>query len=832
MNKITPSPDISRSIDRSAVIDASKIKTNNSNEGIKSKMSLRNHSRNMSGSISKSDSFDIIDGIENLTLSTASSSTPHKASYADRSTFNNGIQNRRPSPLKQSNFRQNRISVDDNLFNPVSELNDNDYDDEEQNNSYLNDKLSEDNIPKVTENMTPWKHRKTNSSTNTYIDSSDFRMDSKRAASSYIPSNKTEQYRNSLDLADLRNIVDGDKMDSQNRDINSKEYERMKRTIGSLKMKNKTLIEMIKQINKNNEKDGTKVVQNDKYHSLYNELLKRLDNDDDNLKDLKQENERLQLNVDEKEKHIIAIEQELKKYKEENVEILSSTDEYIKTNDKMTVVADNILGFIKDVDFRTYHIEDIEKHTLETAIGLDSNYFPLKMDTLNGSIRKLIENLQNCENDILSSNEKEKFNARGSIMANSTQLNQMPSDDNGNKTIDPDIEAVVQNLHKEYDNFITSIGNKLKLSLKVEEELKDKLSKQQEIIHKITLMYKEQKSDAVFDEPVNAVPIIVDNGEKSEIEPKLEDSYLSHIESLTVLVQALREKIRDLEVENLEGKNINEENNKMQRQNSLLKRKIENLEEIITQKTENWNDLIAQLETQISELETERDDLVNINHSLDVENKEIGKMKEDIENDIGNLQSDLEYCKKENLELKESNDNLRSTTLQVKASQSNIISRYENDFNKFCHKLLFHLIKVFEILRNIIERNSIDQSIRKVERLSNITELDNLRSLYSKFDTIYNFVEMALESIIQSYTQILIENSTANKRIENNQLSDHPSASDNISILEKVNELQKRWVLERERRKLDSNAAEAKISKLQTENDLLKEQIFKTSLNQ
>ena len=834
MNDINYSPDRSQLADNSEITDESNIIKHHSKGRTTSKLNSRNDSRNRSGGMIENNSLDLIDGIENLTLGTVSSSTPQKPSQMNTSTSNNGIENKRYSMQKQGISTEHRFSLDDRLINSVTELNDDDEndDDEEQEDLYLRDKLSEENIPKVTTDMTPWKHRKTNSPTNIYEAAPEFKMDSKRAVSSYVPSNRLEQSRRSLDISGLQNIVGVDLIDSQNRDPNAKEYERMKRTVASLKMTNKSLIEMIKQINKNpNDGDRTEILQNGNYHSLYNELSKRLDNDDDTIKDLKQENERLLLKIDDKDKHILKIEKELHKYKEENVEILSSTDEYIKANDKMTIVADHMLDFIKNVDFKTYHMKDIEKKTLESAIGLDSNYFPLKMDTLNGSVHKLIENLQRCEDEILSSNEREKFNARGSIMANSTQLNQLLSDDNGNKTIDPEVELVVQNLHKGYDIFITRIGEKLALSSKIEEELKNKLSEQQEIIHRITLMYKEQQSDAVFDPPPNMIPVIPGNDQKSPIDPKLEGSYLNHIDSLTVLVETLRTKVQDLEKENINGKNINEENSKIHRQNALLQKRIENLGDVIAQKTENWNDLISQLENQVTELEIEREDLVNINHSLDVRNKEMKKMREETEMNIDSLQNDIEHYKKGNLELKESNDNLHSTILQVKASQTNTINRYENDFNKFCHKLLFHLIKVFEILRNVIERNSIEQSIRKVERLSNIVELNNLKSLFSRFDIIYNFVEMALESIIQSYTQILIENSTVNKRKGNNQILDYSSSSENNGITDKVDELQRRWALERERRKLDSGAAEAKISKLQVENDLLKEQIFNISLN-
>lgn len=46
----------------------------------------------------------------------------------------------------------------------------------------------------------------------------------------------------------------------------------------------------------------------------------------------------------------------------------------------------------------------------------------------------------------------------------------------------------------------------------------------------------------------------------------------------------------------------------------------------------------------------------------------------------------------------------------------------------------------------------------------------------------------------------------------------------------RIDELERKWVSERERRKLDSNAAEIQISKLETENEALREKLYNMTI--
>ena len=156
---------------------------------------------------------------------------------------------------------------------------------------------------------------------------------------------------------------------------------------------------------------------------------------------------------------------------------------------------------------------------------------------------------------------------------------------------------------------------------------------------------------------------------------------------------------------------------------------------------------------------------------------------------------------------------------------------YEEEFQEFSNTLFLHIVHIFETLKTIIEQRSIEQSFRKIDRISMVSTLGNINTTNSKMKAIYSFVEMALSSIIQSYTDILIEsseNDTSNHDTNSGNLARGEEEARNLQL--RLNEVQSRWVSERERRKLESNTAEARITKLQLENDLLKEQIFNTSL--
>ncbi|SMN18748.1 similar to Kazachstania africana KAFR_0I00250 hypothetical protein [Maudiozyma saulgeensis] len=758
---------------------------------------ITKHSKISSNAIEDDRYSRLPDDINNLTLDTVNSSTPQKnLTMSDI--------------LTKSSILEEELPLKDTGLSFGSEGSDINTD----------DNVSSKDIPTVTAEMTPWKLKKTSS----LIEPPPNITVPHFKPSVNSPLNLKTSSRSYLNMTDIQKIANSDRLDSMARDINPIEYERMRRSIASLRMKYNALVEMIKQINLGDNLENEQT--NSNRSSVYRRLLEKLEKNDDSS-DLKLENEKLLLNISEKDNTIENMKHQLTQLQEENVIILNNTDEHIKTSENLCKVADNILSYIRSIDFKTFHLTDEEKGVLQTAIDLNSNYFPVKMNTLDASIHKLITNLQNSEENVLVAQEKEKFNQRGSIMANSTQLNQVVSDEIGEKSIDSNMEIVIQDLRKEYDNFIKSIGDKLTVSSQIENELRSKLVRQEEILHKMSLIRKEQQNNAIFDSPGNIVTKNDLQLPDNVIESKLDISYIDNIKSLNALVETQKEKIRDLEIQTEETSNGRNENNRIQRENKQLIRKIENLEEMVQQKNENWSNLTSQLEEQINHLLQEKEALEKLTHSLGNENKNNERIKEKLVAQIDDMEKHIDYYVKENEKTRESNDNLRSMVLQIKASQTNTINKLDAEFGNFNQNLLLHLLKVFEILKNIIERHSIEQSIQKVEKLSSISSLDNLKYAGPKFDVIYTFIEMALESIIQSYTNILVESAPTITNSYNSLKTDN-STNNDMQI--KIDELQKRWLFERERRKLDATAAEAKITKLQIENDLLKEQIFNTSL--
>lgn len=757
-----------------------------------------NNSKIAKDLIDDDDHFHLPSDLNNLALDTMNSSTPQKTSIVDSILTKPIIEEDEHTPNEMGlNFREDGWNID------------------------TSDSVSSKDIPTVTAEMTPWKNKKSSSLIDPPPNFNIPNIKSSVNSSEHLK----PLLKSSLDMTDIQKIADNDRLDSITRDINPMEYEKMRRSIASLRMKYNALVEMIKQINLGDNLENG--LSNSNRSSVYKRLLEKLERNDD-TSDVKLENEKLLTIITEKDATIHNTQHQLTQLQEENVIILNNTDEYIKTSENLCKIVDNVLSYIKNIDFKTFHLSDEEKSILQKAIDLNSNYFPVKMNTLEASIHKLITNLQNSEENILTMKEKEQSSQRGSIMANSTQLNQIITEDIGEKSVDPNMEIIIQDLRKEYDNFIKSIGDKLNMSSQIENELKFKLSRQEDLLHKISLIRKEQQSDVIFDSPHNIEIEKRPSLPEKNMEPTLDNSYIDHIKSLTMLAETQKDKINDLELQVEDTNQVKKENNKVQKENIQLMRKIENIEEMIQQKNENWNNLISQLEGQVNELLHEKQALEELTHSLDNENKNEEQARENFANQLNDMKEHIEYYIKENEKIRESNDSLRSMVLQVKASQTNTINKLDTEFNNFNQNLLLHFLKVFEILKNIIERHSIEQSIQKVEKLSSISSLDNLKDAGPKFEVIYIFIEMALESIIQSYTEILVETAPITK---NNFSNSKPGNSTNHDMQIKINELQKRWTFERERRKLDATAAEAKITKLQIENDLLKEQIFNASLN-
>ena len=183
------------------------------------------------------------------------------------------------------------------------------------------------------------------------------------------------------------------------------------------------------------------------------------------------------------------------------------------------------------------------------------------------------------------------------------------------------------------------------------------------------------------------------------------------------------------------------------------------------------------------------------------------------------MQAQLDKLDLENYELKNQINTLDSQNL--------VLSQYETNFIKFNQNLLLHLHNVFHILQKILQESSIIQFDRKMKSINSIPNaLKNLNVIQPKLESLYTFIETALESIIDSYISSLIATGSSEQQ-ERDEVIEPPNKELNL----RIEELQRRWISERERRKLDANASEARIRTLEQENESLRSKLFKLSIN-
>ena len=533
--------------------------------------------------------------------------------------------------------------------------------------------------------------------------------------------------------------------------------------------------------------------------------------------------------IDELNDVVKGLRSELEEAKDEYVKTLNYADEYVKQSDAMAESVDRLLIYLTEVHFKNYQIPEQEIEILKKARDIGSNFIAVKMNALETSLTNLLQNLQRNEKDIPFS--LPNITVDGNILANSTQLERTENEFVPTDKPDSKLEATMENLCAKCDGFISNIKGKLVESSNMEQLLLAKLLQQQKLIEEIFQCHNdrlrsEDKDWSNLYKRSSVLSNFDDLNRKANI--NLSKSYQEHIDSLNSLIETLKRNILERDEELTRLKDLSRRDEASERKHRSLLMEINSLKEMSKFKEDNWNTLAYQLEVQINEITSKNESLEKLISELNNELKDVRESKKSLSDQSRLNKKDIESYLSQIQQLKSSNESLQNLILTLKTKQVSKLNINELEFKKFSQNLLLHLTNTFQILKKIIQRSSINQSMKKIQTISTLVSLSNLKAVGPKFEVLYNFIEMALESIIESYTNLLLEQSASSTSPSANS---EPLDSDSKREMQfRIEELQKRWVAERERRKLDTDAAETVISKLETENKVLKDQLFNLSI--
>ncbi|CCK70666.1 gamma-tubulin complex subunit SPC72 KNAG_0E04130 [Huiozyma naganishii CBS 8797] len=475
-----------------------------------------------------------------------------------------------------------------------------------------------------------------------------------------------------------------------------------------------------------------------------------------------------QSEISELEKQLELSKEECQKLRQDNLDTVEMAEEQLKNWDEVSHKVDFLIA---DILHNGSHFTEQEAQELNAAKELGHELIIPKLNALGKVIHQSLP--------------------QEDVIANSTQLdakNYITSDEQ----IGSQMEIEIEQLHKGYEGFIRVISTNLDKSAILEDELKLQLDRQQQLIDKI---YAE-----------------------TSIETKRDKSHISNVKSLQELISTLQRTIRekDQEIAMSETKYQQSEGaKKLKLQNAKLNKELVDLKNLEETNQARWEELVTQLEDELRDCNAANSKLADIIKRMSQDISGLQQANERLTNET----TDRIEQAKEIQKLAIENESLRSEIRKLELPRKTFTQQRDLEFHNFRQSLLLHLTNVFEVLKRVIKRQSIDQSMKKISTIQQFEGISNLRNVQSKFESLYNFIETALDAVVESYMNLVLD------RSDESSYSRQNDESDSSDYQLRVKELQRKWLAERERRKLDSNAAELRIQNLETEAELLRNQL-------
>ncbi|QLL34126.1 hypothetical protein HG536_0F04520 [Torulaspora globosa] len=684
-------------------------------------------------------------------------------------------------------------------------------------------------IPRLRESMTPWRSVEGKA-----------RKEGKRRASRSAtlvdgasPSNSRPDTRNSLFSLDGAYTVATS--------TTCNDVEQLQKQLTTYKLKVRALLEVIKQLNYGDDEQRNR-------DSFYGKLLSTLSQSEEleelrrKLSTLENSDSKKQTRIEELEKDIFELSDKLAATKNEHAETLEYANEYLEHSELLAKKIDEMLNLLlENVEFSAE-----ERDALQKTIQISSSFAMVKMNALVTTFGRVLQDMKSSASQAeIEENHGQTSVAAVDAIANSTEANDTNESVMAEKTfefpvnesaMDTRLEIAIEGLHQEYDKFFHGIRSKIERSADLEKLLLSRLSQQDRLLNRLAGMSESKALEQSLERHKESVQTIDGKESTSRANLDLSKSYKDHIDNLNSLVQAMNSAMSEKNEELQQVKDQLKDQDVMRKNEQRLRTELQEYKKLSKLKENNWESFASDLEKSLGILQMEKDQMLEVmeqlRSDLQIKESKVEELLMDAQRTNQTVRNMTNLHDQDKMEL---NEKLKDKIRQVKDLQNECTSlramltertnsfsleeKYQNEFERFKDHLLLHLEKVFTTLGKILQQKSIDQSKRKLEIVRRMHGPTAVRSMQPKLESLYNFIETAQESIVESYTSMVL--------LEKERKSESHSSKE---LQLRIEELGRKWISERERRKLDITAAESRISRLEAENDLLREQLYSSTI--
>lgn len=648
----------------------------------------------------------------------------------------------------------------------------------------------------------------------------------------------------------------------------SYEIENLKKQITNYKLQLRLLTEFIRNIIKNTGSGNT----------LKDDIMERLERENDILfgereklqKDLKEtigqheqgESEKLT----EKMKEIVELKNDLIATRDLNAELNSYIDELkARTEDQ-----DNVIGKSNDDadrwessinDLLTLLLDFLNGESAKAVIQTrdKSRSLDTKLKVLSLSINEVLENYERLSDNISKTSGYDADTISNFIEQSQTKIKESKKVEQDLRRLTKEQADTLNTLRSEFASMQTQFKENLLFVASLKNPLAEKRAKITELNNTIITL------EAQLEEQSSIQSSYSGNEKEAQLLRNrltiIKTNHSKEIESLQTEIDNLNLKIDEMESK---GKNISTDQKRsdleaLETEVQTLKQRLDskddhseaalsNLKNLLRQTKEDYTALLQDynhLERVLKESQSElqgkdKEYRRKLEHAAKELNFAVAKQRT-LAAEKSKLTFAIEELKREHSLLKLNNSTLTEKVgkLSYQVSQ---LTNCELGFNSLFQLQTSNFQNLLHHFESILEESSVNQVQQKMAKLDD-SNLD-FDQVHGIMRSLFVFFENATSSLISDHSQLLI-NSNLDYKDFQSEISDLKRQIDSLNeelqwyIVNykgdnndlsprsklRVNELEKRRKAERERRKLENQAAEETIRRLERENKELKEKL-------